>query len=149
MRDKTMMDLAKRLFGPHWEWQLQASVRYENMDSSPEPWGWLSSICEKKKKWNERAKGKKKTWMKEKLGGRSSGRQIRKRANYVSLYVCIITPAFPRPFLCFLELVNYQGWTVNTQSTLHILFQAIKKKSVFMFWRCWWGLDKISELSQI
>lgn len=30
------------------------SVLYENMDSSPKPWGWLSSICEKNK-WRGRA----------------------------------------------------------------------------------------------
>lgn len=66
---------------PWWIWQppcsgltgnlqLQASgVLYENMDSSPEPWAWLSSFCEKNK-CNERVKERKKQRTIEELGER-------------------------------------------------------------------------------
>lgn len=59
---KKVMDLATRLFWAQWELWLQASsVISENMDFSPEPWGWLSS---KINKWNERVTEKNREWKK-------------------------------------------------------------------------------------
>lgn len=100
------------------------SVLYENMDSSPKPWGWLSSICEKNK-WRGRAEER----IAEK--GRKTGRQLKWEKTRKQMNVGLFTYECSKKALHQLPSTismnqNYEYWV-----TKHFVYMHLKKKKSY------------------
>lgn len=101
------------------------SVLYENMDSSPKPWGWLSSICEKNK-WRGRAEKR----IAEK--GRKTGRQLKWEKTRKQMNVGLFTYECSKKALHQLSQDHpYDSDKIRSIEWQNILYTCIRKKKSY------------------